>query len=260
MSVLWRGDYDTGSPYQWADQQFETPFPTGHNFSVVTDRRRASYGYAGRFEVQPGDNAGLSKERTEVASQQLILAGGTEELTRYYGWSTYFDSTLWNPTPGTGSTNIFTQWHEGPPARLVPPVRFYLEATSAATILTTPLRCKVAGGWNGTSHEELHTYELGLPTWDAWNDFVLGIKWSATAGWVQIWRDGAQVLAQTTQKTMYAGQGVYAKQGFYRTPSAETSVIWHDGFTEGTTKADVEPVISQVTGNDYRYVQRLSKG
>jgi len=49
------------------------------------------------------------------------------------------------------------------------------------------------------------------------------------------------VVPRTPGANLYPGADVYLKQGYYRTESAATSVIYHDGMRRGTSYAAVDP-------------------
>jgi hypothetical protein len=42
-------------------------------------------------------------------------------------------------------------------------------------------------------------------------------------------RVNGKVKVRAHAATLYKGQGVYVKQGFYRGPSSRTTTIYHDG-------------------------------
>ncbi len=66
-----------------------------------------------------------------------------------------------------------------------------------------------------------------------WYDFVFGVRWSANprVGWIELAVDGRVVIALTHTATLYRGQGVYFKQGFYRAPYAGVSRVYQGGIT-----------------------------
>ena len=96
----------------------------------------------------------------------------------------------------------------------------------------------VLGGYTG----------LGAINKGAWDWFVIGVKWSpdATVGWIEVWRNGVQVMARRTQATMfYKGDGVtpdpiYVKQGIYRDSAwTDTQVVYYSPLVIADTPAAV---------------------
>ncbi len=75
-----------------------------------------------------------------------------------------------------------------------------------------------------------------------WYDHVLHVKWSSdpSVGFVEVWVNGVNVVPKTHAATLYTGQEVYVKQGFYRGDSSLTTEIIHDGLIRGESLADVE--------------------
>lgn len=74
-------------------------------------------------------------------------------------------------------------------------------------------------------------------------EFVVGHLWHSEGGmgWVEVWRDGMQVLTRTTLKTLEkADDQVFWSIGQYRDKSnTGTSVAWHGRVTVGRTRAAV---------------------
>jgi len=48
-------------------------------------------------------------------------------------------------------------------------------------------------------------------------------------GFVEVWVNGRKAVPKRYTATLYNGQSVYVKQGFYRNPSGRTHVVYHDG-------------------------------
>ena len=84
-------------------------------------------------------------------------------------------------------------------------------------------RCKIADETNGK-----------------WYDFVFHVKWtSSNSGFAEVWLNGRKVVQLAGIPTLYVGQDVYPKQGYYRSPQPNTAVVYHDGMRQGTSYADV---------------------
>lgn len=87
---------------------------------------------------------------------------------------------------------------------------------------------------------------IGAVTLGVWNLFVVGIKFSTSAGtgWVEAYRNGALVLPRQSVSTMDVYQGhadpTYFKQGIYRTSAwTVTHTSYFGGSVVGRKKNDV---------------------
>lgn len=63
-----------------------------------------------------------------------------------------------------------------------------------------------------------------------WHDFVMGIKWSEKAdqGWVQLWKDGKEVVPRTAHRTK-TNNAVFSHLGIFRIPKVDTvAVMYYD--------------------------------
>jgi len=210
-AVLWRGDLSSGDLSQWSG----TEAAAADRLQVVTSPVHHG-AYALRAQVDQGDlvYGGCRAE--------LFAHTEREGSERYYAWSTLFPSNY----PVSSAWQVFTQWHHSG-SDGSPPLSFDAES------------------------EQLRLISNGANTlWSAplvrgvWHDFVFHVKFSSDpkAGFVEVWLDGARVLARTAVSTIYAGQTVYLKQGLYRSQSiGGNQVVYHSGMIEGETLADVVP-------------------
>ncbi len=210
-AVLWRGDFSTGNFSQWDSLEEAAP----NRLQVVTSPVRKGK-YAMRVEVRQGD---LVFSGTRAEADGFTEVEGNE---RYYAWSTFFPSDY----PNSTEWQVFTQWHHSG-LDGSPPLEF--DADSEQIKLAT-LGDKVV--WSTPLVRNV------------WHDFVFHVKFSANAsvGFVEIWLDGAKVLNKFSMATLYAGQTVYFKQGYYRSQTlGGTQVLYHADTIEGETLADVTP-------------------
>ena len=174
---------------------------------------------AARFEVRAGDTdvAGSGEgERTEVFLDDRHT-GASEGETQWWAWSTYFP-TDFDPPPG--AWNVFTSFH-------------HTGSTGQANIHfdvrdRTSIGLRVLGGsFDAPAKKDFVLAELQR---GKWYDFVFHVKWSSSgSGFVEMWVDGKRVVPLTQTPTLYEGQGVYLKQGYYRSPHAQSTVVFHDG-------------------------------
>jgi hypothetical protein len=222
LRPAWRGTFRHAGPAGWSAIS-ELPG------DIATANAPHIGGLAGLFRVGPGDSPVASGERAEVVASQQAIAGypGTEA---WYAWSTYFPLAF-GPVPQQ-TWNIFTQWHETNPDECHPNVMFAVDTVRQPA----QIRLTVRGGALDTRTclpSSNHSWELVPLALGHWYDFVLHVRWSAdpAAGLVELAINGRLVLARTPIPTLYAGQGVYAKQGFYRAPYVGISRIYQGGLT-----------------------------
>ena len=186
----------------------------------------------------PGDQQvsgnGYQSNRAEVYARHAVP--GSTPAAR---WPDPVDSTRWYGisvfVPGDFQTDrklwfVFTQWkgyHTGSP----------------------PLALEIKGDQFETGGIRVR-HKLGSIAKGNWTNFVVGVHFSADAknGWVNIYRDGVEVVKQTPQATMknnkVKGTVVvdpnYLKQGIYRTKAwLVTHVLYFGPTTIGTSKESV---------------------
>lgn len=220
-SVLWKGDFETGNTSQWTKEEQVN----SNRLLVVSDQVREG-AYALRVQVEQGDKpiqaSGNRNELVYVGPEfEPSQAEGAE---RVYSWSTLFNEDY----PSEKTWQVFTQWHHTG-LNGSPPVELYVYGEE--------MRMRVGG-------------ERSQDVWSAplqrgvWNDFVLHVKWSSdpNVGFVELYHNGQQVVPRTPMATMFAGDGVYLKQGLYRNSTiASPGVVYHDGFVVATELTDVIP-------------------
>jgi uncharacterized protein (TIGR03382 family) len=215
-STLWKGDFETGNLSQWSRVQSVA----SDRLQVVSDVVREGR-YALKTTVRQGDDPiRASGNRNELA-YLTEEAPGTEY---FYKWSTLFPENF----PSVHSWQLFAQWHQTGCCGS-PPLEFYVVGEEMF------LR---AGGSEG------RVVWSGPLVRGRWNDFVLHVKWSSdpNTGFVEMYKDGELVLPKTFAATQFGGERNYLKLGLYRDSSiSQVGVVYHDGFTMGTTLADVMP-------------------
>jgi hypothetical protein len=218
---LWTGNYETGNFAQWGSVQSMPGRAT-----IVGDRVHEGR-YAARYEVRPGDDPlGSGGERAEA----MALTGETAGTESWWAWSTYFGDDF-QPAPDT-IWNIFTQWHHTGSTGQAN-AHFELDAE------TSPWHLQLRT-FGGLLNQNERRFNLGDFRRNTWLDFVFHVRWAPDAtGFVEVWVNGVNVVPLTNTPTLYAGQSVYVKQGFYRAPSAGTSVVYQDAMRRGTSYPDV---------------------
>jgi Polysaccharide lyase len=213
-SASWTsGNFETGNLSQWEVAQEVAPDRITVTHSPV---RQGSY--AARFEVRPGDNIGDTPTRAELA-QDLHQQEGED---RYYRWFTYFPETF--PTNYPDSFITFTQW------------RAKDESAAYSSFMVW--------GEDIELRREYTRWSTHL-TKNVWHEFVYHVKWSPdpNVGFIELWYDGSLALSRTYCKTM-AGTpghavGNYVKEGLYKSDEVPGAVLYQDGFTVGSSYAEV---------------------
>lgn len=215
-NVIWRGDFSTGDLSQWPKRE---TVDAATRLQVVPGPVEGE-GPALQVSVRQGDNPiHASGNRNELVYAGDRIEEGSE---RYYHWR-----TLWPADYAAQDVwQIFTQWHHftgggSPPmAFLVWGEEVRLGIQTGEVLWSTPL-------------------ERGR-----WHDFVFHVGWSSDPGrgYVELWYDGRIAMPRSPRATMFPGQGVYLKQGLYRSSRVQADqVLFHRGMTVGTTLDDVWP-------------------
>lgn len=235
---LFNGDYSTGDFRQWDVVQTKSYNSTGSNYvptysaSIAQDPAK---GNVGRFEVRRGDVPSFGGgERSEV--QAGNSTGGTEGQTRWYAFSTKFDTTFPqnHADLGWGLTN---QWHADSSAGS-PPVGWYVDVKN--------------GFWSLVIHRQsapgtyINTFSIiDVPlAVGTWHDVKMQVTWSKsdTVGAIKLWLNGVPQTftnGSTTYnvRTLIPGtSSVYYKEGMYRQPMTPTAIVYHAGFRAATAE------------------------
>ena len=186
--------------------------------------------HIGVFTVRPGDAPVRSGERAEAVASPA-RTGGREGSEAWYVWSTYFPTESFRPVPDS-TWNIFTQWHGTEPDGCRPNVAMQVNTAKDPPQLRLGARGgRLAPGSCAEPYDNSWDY-APLET-GRWHDFALHVRWSSSprVGFVELVMNGRTVVPRTPHATLYAGQGVYLKQGFYRAPAEFTSRVLHGGVT-----------------------------
>ena len=224
LSTAWRGSFVPGGSPGWTERQAVR----GGIRSV-----RAAGGtrpQVGLFSVGPGDAPVRSGERAEVVAS-TSQTGGSEGSEAWYVWSTYFPRSAFRPVPDS-TWNIFTQWHGSEPDGCSPNVAFQVNTRPSPPRLRLAVRGgRLASGSCNAPHD--HSWDFAPLREGRWHDFALHVRWSSEPrrGFVELAMDGRMVVSRSSRATLYAGQQVYLKQGFYREPAGFTSRVYHSGVT-----------------------------
>ncbi len=225
-SISWTGNYETGDFSQWV---YGVQQEAAGRATIVSSPSRQGH-YAARYEVDPGDNnvAGSgSGERTEALLDQ-VTTDGYSGREQWWAWSTYWDPTFQSTTSGW---NYFTQFHHTGTTG---------QASVAWASPGNTILMRVCDG--DTSAPTCRYWTLDSNRQNGrWYDFVFHVKWSSdsTVGFIEMWENGNKIVPLTQLATLYAGQAVYLKQGYYREAQSTTAVLYHDGMRRGSSYQDV---------------------
>jgi hypothetical protein len=215
-TIVKRLDFESGTLKQWTDVQ-------ALRGRITTVRSPVTQGhYAARFVVKPGDHPVPGGERAEL----VWLSGEHAGVESRWHWSTLFPKNL-NPTRNS-SWNFFTQFHHTG-YTCAPPVAFGITTFTRRPRLMLDVRGGRLNGDCTPAHRRVWT--LQRMRTNRWYSFDFHVKWSPSRsrGFIALKINGRQVIPKRHVATLYKGMGVYVKQGFYRSPSSYTSVIYQDG-------------------------------
>jgi hypothetical protein len=224
LVVEWRAGFSPDGPVGWDELQ-------ANPGSVRAQRAKAgSRPLVGVFTVRPGDSPVRSGERAEAVASPRQTGGG-EGDEAWYVWSTYFPRKTFRPVPNS-TWNIFTQWHGTKPDGCRPNVALQVNTVKSPPRLRLGARGgRLATGSCAEPHD--HSWDFAPLRRGRWHDFGLHVRWSSDprVGFVELVMDGRTVVPRTAHATLYTGQQVYFKQGFYRAPSSFNSQVIHGGVT-----------------------------
>lgn len=236
------GDYEPGNFSQWSGHQWTnsdqgyTCAQLGNSAASIVSSPVAQGGDAAKFTVYSNNNGagGCSTSTRSEVYTSAANTGGNPGEEHYYGWWTMLPaSDSGRFVTNTSDWNLLTQFHG--PGSTSGEVVVGVDATSSAT--SPALYFKVD---SGTLKQRI----VNPIAWGHWYHFVLHVKWStsASAGLVQLYVDGSEVVPLTAQQTLYnvSGASAYWKQGLYgaNTGDSTGNIVYHDGACRADTYAD----------------------
>ena len=240
-SLLFNGDYSTGDFSQWQTVQTRSYNGDGKTYVPTYSARLisdAARGTVARYEVRSGDVPDFGGgERAEVQSTPA-QTGGTEGQTRWFAFSTKFDSNFSLDYDGWPQWGVTNQWH---PTSSTGSPPFSLGLTSGGTWSLRVNPQSSPGNYLG-GERSIWTVPMDRGNW---HDIKMQVHFSTsnTGGWIQLWHNGVRQTFNDGSDTYYCATiiptttSVYYKEGLYRAPKASTDVIYHSGFRSATTEA-----------------------
>jgi hypothetical protein len=222
-ALFWHGGFETGDLAQWTKSPQEKE---PGRITVVSEPSREGL-HALRAAILPGDSDVFGSgtgERAEVVLGRRETQGyaGREQ---WWAWSIRFAHDF--RSRRDSDWNYFTQFHN---TGLTGQANVHLSANGDRMTF---------GVCNGTPTDprcRLWTIDRDREN-GRWYDFVLHVRWASSAkrGFVELWENSAEVVPFTRIATLYPGQGVYLKQGIYRTAQANPATIYIDGTRGGSS-------------------------
>jgi Polysaccharide lyase len=204
--------------WQWTSCQWKTRNDNCQSYTngeysaetVAIDGRP----HVARFEVRDGDIPEFGGgERAEIG--ELNAANVVEGDERWYGMDIKFPSDFTTPQ------SWFVLWQYHPQVDgSSPSVALEVSSSNGHLLLT-----------NSNEAPYFQEVDLGALTLGKWVRYVVHVKWSTSnaTGYVQVYKDGTQILAQTPWYTLYGAGYHYMKLGIYRSAAnTTTAVIYHD--------------------------------
>ena len=226
--LLWESDYSGGELAGWQGVQRVAP----DRLEVVPLAPDASDKVM-RAEVRPGDEVEDGGSRAEVFARRgdpsnYGPSGGwpdPEFSERWYGWQTYIPAGF---PSWSDKFQLFVQWQRAD-HRGRAPLALNLNAGRVE------LRTRTGRLWYAP---------IRYGVWDSWQVRIKYAR-SALLGFVEVWRNGRQVLPRTAVSTMGStplGLPVptYLKMGLYRNREIDVATaLYHDEMRIGTDRASV---------------------
>jgi len=231
--LIFVGDFESGDASGWGQE-----LCCDHSMTVVSTPVRAGQ-YAVRFERRDGDAEVAGGNRAELRLDNAETGG-----EYWYGFSIYLPSD-WNFAGGDDPWDwlILAQWHGQPDPNedwRSPPLSLRLnqdkwgvsERHDAAPITTSNPSSTML--WEGDG-----TGDAGK-----WTDWVFHIKWSyGDDGFVEVWKDGVQVVDYSGPCAFNDAKGPYFKMGMYMSPDQDLSRhVFHDEMRVGDANSSYQEV------------------
>ncbi|MGQ0573027.1 MAG: polysaccharide lyase [Pseudonocardia sp.] len=236
--LMWVGDVETGDLSQFKD----TPWNVtrgGDDPEIVDDPRFVREGsYALRIgiptaETDDNKDGACCDPRSELEPDIGDIREGDD---LWFGFSTLLAADF----PADAEWQVITQWKQR------------ADGSPAVSLNVEDGKYLLRGGAGHPDEIDPFNQELAAAIPGEWSDWVVHIRFSPDAndGFVEVWRNGAQVLDRFSPQsgTMYPGEDgddaeSYLKIGYYRNGEiSRPGVLYFDGFRVGASRDAASPV------------------
>ncbi|MAX24742.1 MAG: hypothetical protein CMJ19_09590 [Phycisphaeraceae bacterium] len=182
-------------------------------------------------------NSSLTKYRAEVANTHKALMGNQY----FYRFSVYFPTTGYPKPTSPGQWALFAQWQQPPDLHLGenwrnPPLAFTIDINGnmRVNLRYSPLQVNTAQqSIQVPILDEQGNNFFTMPK-GQWVTFEVSVCWDSQPGgngYLDIWRDGQQIVHYTGPTCYNDVQGPYQKMGIYRDVNIpETQTAFYDNF------------------------------
>lgn len=216
-ATVWTGDFETGDISQWNTAL------NGGNISIVTSPVLQGSRAA---QIRLTNDARWSNGMKRVELNHKPASARTDEgAETYFAWSFYLPEAL----AASPRTQI-GYWESDQTYQQV--MSFEVEGQRIRFSTRKP-------------QNKVHWEADGMVTPGVWHRIAMRIKWSKTAGSVDVWFDGEQVVTQGAAQTLADDNDHFTQIGLLRdqVEFQDTPILILDDAVEGDTLADVRPAL-----------------
>lgn len=216
-ATVWTGDFETGDISQWNTAL------NGGNISIVTSPVLQGSRAA---QIRLTNDARWSNGMKRVELNHKPASARTKEgAETYFAWSFYLPEAL--------AASPLTQigyWESDQTYQQV--MSFEVEGQRIRFSTRKP-------------QNKVHWEADGMVTPGVWHRIAMHIKWSKTAGSVDVWFDGEQVVTQGAAQTLADDNDHFTQVGLLRdkVEFQDAPILILDDAVEGDTLADVRPAL-----------------
>ena len=231
--VLYRFDFESGEAGPWTD--FKLPSPDA--LAIVEDPL-APENHVARFRLHRGDPIVSDGKRAELQIDGIGEIGTGRDF--WYGFRTYLPVD-WKYDH---EYEVLAQWkgkRDKPQEQSKSPA-LALRVRKEHWYITNRWDERPITPNNRSPHETLWRGHL---TAGAWTEWVVHARWSFREdGFLQVWKDGRQIIEKRGANTYNDRRRMYFKIGIYKAPWGDPDrqslvdrrIVYHDDVWIGVTK------------------------
>ncbi len=231
--VLYRFDFESGEAGRWTD--FKLPSPDS---LLIVEDPLAPANHVARFRLNRDDPLVSDGKRCELQIDGIGEIGSGRDY--WYGFRTYlpvdweFDQEY----------EVLAQWkgkRDKPQEQSKSPA-LALRTRRKEWYITNRWDARLITPENHSPNETLWRGDLDVGVWVEW---VVHARWSFAAdGYLEIWKDGRQIVERRGPNTYNDRRGMYFKIGIYKAPwghldrpsLVDRRIVYHDDVWIGVTK------------------------